>query len=183
MLSTALRIFKSCPKLVQVNVRWAREKCLNHLKQEGIYDVIEWEEGDGERKGVMERRPKTLMVFERGIPLIGKPFSRKYKYTLPDGTGSVEKRGFSLRGRSRWRSKPKRVVSGGGVQIGGDIDEGLVVESFDIGTDSELDAHTEFEIERNHEDEEDEEENITSTSVKGREVTGGIGFPTPTTNS
>jgi len=188
MLSTALRIFNSCPKLVQVNVRWAREKCLNHLKQEGIYDVIEWEEEDGERKGgIIERRPKTLMVFERGIPLIGKPFSRRYRYTLPDGASSVEKRGHSLRRRSGWLGKSRRRVVSSGVPGGDDVDESLVVEHLvDIGTESELDANTELEMDghhHHHEDEEDgDEENIVSTSVKGREVSRRIGFSTPTTN-
>ena len=112
MLSTVVRIFKSCPKLTQVNIRWAKEKCLNHLKQEGVYDVVEWEEGG---KGMAEgRRPKTLMVFERGIPLIGKPFSRRYKYTLPGRIG----RGLLLRDGG-WRWGKRKMVD----TAGSDIDE------------------------------------------------------------
>ncbi|KAF8188960.1 hypothetical protein BJ912DRAFT_1022422 [Pholiota molesta] len=49
MLSTALRILKYNPRLKQINIRWARERCPNHLKQEGTYDV-------------------ALVIAERGIP-------------------------------------------------------------------------------------------------------------------
>ena len=184
MLSTVLRIFKSCPKLTQVNIRWAREKCLNHLKQEGVYDVVDWEE-DG--KGMVEgRRPKTLMVFERGIPLIGKPFSRRYKYTLPGSAGGVGKRGLLLRGegeRRGWRWGRKTVVSNVMGGLGGDTDEGVVgpmdVVNESLESDTEVDADTEVEVERVSEG---EEENIrVNTSVKGKEVKR-IGLPTPTTN-
>jgi hypothetical protein len=184
MLSTVLRIFKSCPKLIQVNIRWAREKCLNHLKQEGVYDVVEWEEnGNGMVEG---RRPKTLVVFERGIPLMGKPFSRRYKYTLP-GSSGVGKRGFPLRSGGEgggwiW-GRRKTVVSN--VMGGGDTDEGVVgttslvdVVNESIESDTEVDGDTEAEAERESDGE--EEENIrVNTSVKGKEVKR-IGLPTPT---
>jgi hypothetical protein len=190
MLSTVLRIFKSCPKLVQVNLRWAREKCLNHLKQEGVYDVVEWEEEDGDGRGKrgnamtegFGRLPKTLMVSERGIPLIGKPFSRRYKYTLPGGTGN-RKRGLLLKGGkgNRWRwEKKRRVVSGvagGGVDVDVDVDEGaavvtspVVVENESIESETELDTDTEVEVEEE-----------VGTNEKGKEVKR-IGLPTPTTN-
>ena len=175
MISTVHRIFKSCPKLVQVNIRWAREKCLNHLKQEGVYDVVEWEE-DG--KGMVEgRRPKTLMVFERGIPLIGKPFSRRYKYTLP---GSAGKRGLRLRGWGRRKMVVNNVTGGSGTDEGvvGTVD--VINES--IESDTEVDADIGVAVERNSEGEEEGEENIrVDTSVKGKEVKR-IGLPTPTTN-
>ncbi|PPQ85300.1 hypothetical protein CVT24_006411, partial [Panaeolus cyanescens] len=71
MLATALRILKRNPGLKQINIRWARERCPNHLKQEGTYDVVV----DG-RTGV----PEAVGVFERGIPLVGKPFVRKFRH-------------------------------------------------------------------------------------------------------
>ena len=180
MLLTVLRIFKSCPKLIQVNIRWAREKCLNHLKQEGVYDVVEWEE-DG--KG---RRPKTLMVFERGIPLIGKPFSRRYKYTFP---GSVGKRGFPLRGGgvgSGWIwDRRKTAVSN--VMGRGEADElvvgttslvGVVNESMVSVNESDTEAEGDIEVEGERQSEGEGEENTrVNTSVKGKEVKR-IGLPT-----
>ena len=192
MLSTVLRILKSCPKLVQVNIRWAREKCLNHLKQEGVYDVVEWEE-DG--KGMEEgRRPKTLMVFERGIPLIGKPFSRRYKYTLPGRSGGVGNRGFSLMGDGKGISmklgRRKTVINN--VMGGGDTDEGAVVSTspVDVVDESvesvtEDDADTEVEAERDGDGDGEGEEitqgsTILSFELKGKEVKR-IGLLTPTT--
>ena len=184
MLSTVHRILKSCPKLIQVNIRWAKEKCLNHLKQEGVYDVVEWEEdGNGMVEG---RRPKTLMVFERGIPLIGKPFSRRYKYTLPGSSGGVGKRGLVLRvgGQgSRWRWGRRKMVVGN-VMGGSDTEEGVVgtgpvdVVNESIESDSEVEADSEVEVERDGEGEEGGEETIkVNTSVKGEEVKR-IGLPT-----
>jgi hypothetical protein len=75
MLDTALQVLRTCPELKQVNIRWAREKSPNHLKQEGSYDVDHDEEG----------RPTVLMVTEKGIPLIGKPFHRQYKHVVKPG--------------------------------------------------------------------------------------------------
>lgn len=185
MLSTVLRIFKSCPKLVQVNLRWAREKCLNHLKQEGVYDVIEWEEedgdGNGKRRRVMTeglgRIPKTLMVSERGIPLIGKPFSRRYKYSLPGGTHKGLSLGSGKRNRWRWGGKGRvvdNVVSGGDTHEGvpGTIPVGLEMEN--IGSFAEVNVDSE-------KDSGDEEEEGVCTSEKGKEVKS-MGLPTPTAN-
>jgi len=151
MLSTVVRILRSCPKLTQVNIRWAKEKCLNHLKQEGVYDVVEWEEGMGEGK-----RPKTLMVFERGIPLIGKPFSRRYKYTLPGGSGGLGKRGLLLMGGgegSKWRWGRRKTV----IADGGDTYEGVTspvdMEDESIESGTEVDADTEVDVESDSEGE------------------------------
>lgn len=71
MLYTAQRIFRmnrGLP-LQQVNVRWARERCANHLKQEGTYDV-DIDSSTSKR---------TLLAWERGITLLGTTFERKFK--------------------------------------------------------------------------------------------------------
>lgn len=82
MLSTALRILKYNPALKQINIRWAREQCPNHLKQEGCYDVVVDKQG----------KPETLAVVERGIPLVGVPFLRRFRHRLDKGGGSEFKR-------------------------------------------------------------------------------------------
>ena len=198
MLSTVHRILKMCPKLTQINIRWAREKCLNHLKQEGVYDVVEWygdvgsggggggggkEEEEEEGRGkMMERKPKTLMVLERGIPLIGKPFSRRYKIHFSGGVSRKWSLVRERRGRWRWGMKNNRIVSCGGG--GGDVDEegevsmdmGRMVENVEsemVESENELDIDTEVDVggDRDiHQDEyeEGEEENMNST--KGKEV-------------
>ncbi|KAJ3996911.1 hypothetical protein F5050DRAFT_1807294 [Lentinula boryana] len=86
MLSTVLRIIranskaKSCltsnpnPELKQINIRWAREKCPNHLKQEGTYDVVRQWDANHTRVIV------GLEVYEKGITLLGKVFTRRYRY-------------------------------------------------------------------------------------------------------
>ena len=81
MTTTALRILKHNPSLKQINIRWARERCPNHLKQEGCYDVVT--DSDG--------RPEALMVVERGIPLFGVPFFRRYRHRIEIGGGHGEK--------------------------------------------------------------------------------------------
>ncbi|CAA7270550.1 unnamed protein product [Cyclocybe aegerita] len=77
MLSTALRVLKYNPSLKQISIRWARERCPNHLKQEGSYDIISDDEG----------QPEALMVVERGIPIVGSPFLRRYRHRLEGGNG------------------------------------------------------------------------------------------------
>ena len=72
MLTSALHIIHHNPSIQQVNIRWAREKCPNHLKQEGSYDITTDDAG----------KPVSMMVHERGIRLIGKAFSRHFKYDL-----------------------------------------------------------------------------------------------------
>lgn len=72
MLQNALHIMSHSPSLKQINIRWAREKSPNHLKQEGTYDITNDEFG----------QPVALMVSERGIPLVGRPFYRRYKYNI-----------------------------------------------------------------------------------------------------
>jgi len=79
MLRTALRIIRarphprsklsSNPELRQVNIRWAREKCPNHLKQEGTYDI--------ER---IDSDISSVAVYEKGINVLGKVFTRRYRY-------------------------------------------------------------------------------------------------------
>lgn len=70
MLESALQIMHHNPTLQQINIRWAREKAPNHLKQEGTYDITPGEDGN----------PPIVMVHERGIPLVGRPFYRRYTY-------------------------------------------------------------------------------------------------------
>jgi len=81
MITTALRILKYNPSLKQINIRWAKEQCPNHLKQEGCYDVV-----DGP-----DRWPEALMVVERGIPLFGVPFFRRYRHRIEKGGGRGER--------------------------------------------------------------------------------------------
>jgi len=80
------------PKLEQISIRWAREKCANHLKQEGTYDVIyaddDYDEDDeGDYAGASGRgdtRNRVILALEaaeRGIPAVGKPFLRRYRYS------------------------------------------------------------------------------------------------------
>ncbi|KIK52077.1 hypothetical protein GYMLUDRAFT_180601 [Collybiopsis luxurians FD-317 M1] len=83
MLRTALRIirgtskgkFKSAnPELRQINIRWAREKCPNHLKQEGTYDIVRrW---DVDQASIIV----GVDVYEKGITALGKVFTRRYRY-------------------------------------------------------------------------------------------------------
>ncbi|KAJ7580253.1 hypothetical protein C8J56DRAFT_1169471 [Mycena floridula] len=72
MLDSALRLIRRNPtlQLQQVNIRWAKEKCPNHLKQEGSYDIIRDENG----------RVTSVSVFERGITMLGTTFSRRYSH-------------------------------------------------------------------------------------------------------
>lgn len=89
MVETALLILRHNQRLRQINVRWAKERCPNHLKQEGSYDVVT--DNDG--------RPVTLIVLERGIPFVGKPFTKKYKVDIKSFEG--------------WRGKVRKVQSAG----------------------------------------------------------------------
>ncbi|KAF5372348.1 hypothetical protein D9615_009263 [Tricholomella constricta] len=73
MLESVLRILRCRPTLQQINIRWAREKAPNHLKQEGTYDITTDD----------ENYPAYVMVHEQGIPLVGRPFDREYKFTIP----------------------------------------------------------------------------------------------------
>lgn len=77
MITTALRILNCNPYLKQINIRWAREQCPNHLKQEGCYDVVDGSDG----------RPGALMVVERGIPFFGVPFFRRYRHRIEKSGG------------------------------------------------------------------------------------------------
>jgi len=96
MMSTTLRILKHNPNLKQINIRWAREQCPNHLKQEGSYDVITDRDG----------HPEALNVVERGIPLVGAPFYRRYRYKLERGSNGKYRRPLQA------TDVPARVVDG-----------------------------------------------------------------------
>jgi len=76
-----LRILKYNQSLKQISIRWARERCPNHLKQEGTYEVLT------DFDGV----PESLMVVERGIPLLGAPFVRRYQHKLDKDSGRLWK--------------------------------------------------------------------------------------------
>ncbi|KAF8066514.1 hypothetical protein FPV67DRAFT_1416763 [Lyophyllum atratum] len=76
MLDSALQMLRSKPTLQQINIRWAREKAPNHLKQEGTYDITADDEGN----------PLHVTVHEQGIPLVGRAFDRQYKYTIGKST-------------------------------------------------------------------------------------------------
>ncbi|KAJ2932421.1 hypothetical protein H1R20_g4665, partial [Candolleomyces eurysporus] len=78
MLETAMKVVRQAPKVKQVNLRWARERCPNHLKQEGSYDVVCHEETG---------MPCALNVVEKGIALVGGPFFRQYQHTFNLGIG------------------------------------------------------------------------------------------------
>ncbi|KAK0490092.1 hypothetical protein EDD18DRAFT_1080569 [Armillaria luteobubalina] len=84
MRDTAVGVVRHNPGLSQVNVRWARERCRNHLKQEGTYDVIKGNDG-----GQVER----LGVYERGVTAWGAIFKRRYVYEVKEprsvGFGSI----------------------------------------------------------------------------------------------
>jgi len=75
MLDTALQVLRYSPGLKQINIRWAREKSPKHLKQEGSYDIDHDDEG----------RPVVVMVMEKGIPLVGRPFYRRYRHVVKSG--------------------------------------------------------------------------------------------------
>ncbi|KAJ4491431.1 hypothetical protein C8J55DRAFT_449980 [Lentinula edodes] len=86
MLRTVLRIIRPGtksksgisnnpnPELRQVNIRWAKEKCPNHLKQEGTYDVVRRWNADHTSVVV------AVEVYEKGITALGKVFTRRYRY-------------------------------------------------------------------------------------------------------
>ncbi|KAF5385710.1 hypothetical protein D9757_005506 [Collybiopsis confluens] len=108
MLRTALRIIKGSrstprntrllhrggsknsnpnPELKQVNIRWAREKCPNHLKQEGTYDIVRrWDTVSGEQHsdGAGGGGDVNVIVgieaYEKGVTVLGKMFTRRYQY-------------------------------------------------------------------------------------------------------
>jgi len=101
MLSTAMRILKHTPALRQVNIRWAREQCPNHLKQEGSYDVVLGKDA----------RPESVAVVERGIPLFGRPFCRRFKVGIDFGKYEAEER------RDK-KGKGKRASWVGGASFG-----------------------------------------------------------------
>ncbi|KAM6494691.1 hypothetical protein JOM56_009314 [Amanita muscaria] len=68
MFDTAVRVLRACKGVKTVSVRYAREKCLNHLKKEGTYEVI-----DANAGGVI------LAANETGISLLGRPYEKRYR--------------------------------------------------------------------------------------------------------
>ncbi|THV03375.1 hypothetical protein K435DRAFT_651502 [Dendrothele bispora CBS 962.96] len=122
MLRSALTILEVCEwygvELDQVNVRWAREKCPNHLKQEGVYDIVR-ERNRGERvgEGGGEGEIVGVDVFERGITMPGGVFKRRYRYKCGyvykdkdkerDGDGALSRAQSSAR-KENLKGKGKR---------------------------------------------------------------------------
>jgi len=92
MLKSALTIINTCERsgvfLEQVNIRWARENCPNHLKQEGIYDVVRdvstpqetFTRSGKVREGEEQTEVIGVDVYERGITMPGGVFKRLYRY-------------------------------------------------------------------------------------------------------
>ncbi|KAF6743458.1 hypothetical protein DFP72DRAFT_933154 [Ephemerocybe angulata] len=80
MVETASRILRAAPGVKQINVRWARERCPNHLKQEGTYDVV-----CDETTGL----PTSMVAVEKGIGLVGGSFSKSFRRTI-DFTPSAD---------------------------------------------------------------------------------------------
>ncbi|KAJ7250961.1 hypothetical protein C8J57DRAFT_1666799 [Mycena rebaudengoi] len=81
MLRSALRVYRAPrvpPRLAQVNIRWARAKCRNHLKQEGQYDLVH-NSVAGKTDNV-----RVIEVWERGLRAVGGAFDRRLKYVLGD---------------------------------------------------------------------------------------------------
>ncbi|KAF9033956.1 hypothetical protein BDZ89DRAFT_1062723 [Hymenopellis radicata] len=72
MARFAAGIVRMNERLDQVNMRWVRERCKGHLKQEGRYDVVRGSDG-----GV-----KSVMVSERGFTLVGNTFTRCVEYKI-----------------------------------------------------------------------------------------------------
>jgi len=87
MVETALLILRYNPRLRQINVRWAKQRYPNHLKQEGSYDVVADVDG----------KPVSLVVSEKGIPMLGKPFTKRYK--------------IDVRSMEGWRGKVRKIRS------------------------------------------------------------------------
>lgn len=102
MLDTAVRVFKHLPTVKQVNIRWARESCPNHLKQEGSYDLVGVDSATGGTlsrtipAGLRASRASgtklTIAVVERGIPLVGPAFRRRYTHTTTISSDATMRR-------------------------------------------------------------------------------------------
>ncbi|EAU86530.2 hypothetical protein CC1G_10252 [Coprinopsis cinerea okayama7 len=98
MLETATRILKDLPSLKQISIRWARESCPNHLKQEGLYDVVT-NSSTGDVEG--------MMVVERGIPLVGPSFRRRYFQKVEVSAGEAKREGGETGGKE-WQKEVVR---------------------------------------------------------------------------
>ncbi|KAH6901579.1 hypothetical protein BKA70DRAFT_1309011 [Coprinopsis sp. MPI-PUGE-AT-0042] len=89
MLNTATRIVKALPQLSQVKIRWARESCPNHLKQEGIYEV-------------MHSTDSLRPTIEDGVNVFGTPFRRRYIHTLALSTSTLPSKPVPQHPSRRW---------------------------------------------------------------------------------
>jgi hypothetical protein len=67
------------PRLEQVNIRWAREGCRNHLKQDGIYDL--------RRSPHDLNRVLTISVKEVGIRFLSSDSGLRLGFGLGKGLG------------------------------------------------------------------------------------------------
>lgn len=70
MVKLAAGIVRMNERLDQVNVRWVRERCRGHLKEEGRYDVVKEVQG----------KVAGLVVSERGFNLMGRTFVRSGRF-------------------------------------------------------------------------------------------------------
>ncbi|KAF8987552.1 hypothetical protein BDQ17DRAFT_1374979 [Cyathus striatus] len=115
MLSTAIRLAKANPTLKQINIRWARERCPNHLKQEGSYEVLAC---------------GSVVLVERGIMFVGRSFERKGRVEgkLPPSKSSslASSSGMGVSGKKdKGRAKGKEKADASIVEEG-DGDDGEV---------------------------------------------------------
>ncbi|KAF8975712.1 hypothetical protein BDQ17DRAFT_1339883 [Cyathus striatus] len=115
MLSTAIQLTKANPTLKQINIRWVRERCPNHLKQEGSYEVLPC---------------GSVVLVERGIMFVGRSFERRGRVEgkLPRSSSlaSSSSSGVGASGRKdkgRGKGKEKADAS---ITEEGDGDEGEV---------------------------------------------------------
>ncbi|KAF8637032.1 hypothetical protein AX16_010887 [Volvariella volvacea WC 439] len=82
MLQNALQIIRDNQNLKQVNIRWAREKSPNHLKQEGTYDVekvVSGPGGEASVTAVAASTTTTTMQYWRWHQHLGRKFQLEFQ--------------------------------------------------------------------------------------------------------